>query len=141
MQQKIHSLGTNGKNGRPFYTGTLFTNNRPIKFIIDRRSPVTLIRKSKFNNTTAIKPVTIDYRDVNDSRIKFERNNNCKLRNRRCNTTTGAFDNNQKHTPTTRTRLNDTNGINTRNGLNHHKQQPCEQAREHDRANYNITQT
>ena len=58
IQQKIHSLSTNGKNNPPFYTATLLVNNRPIKFTIDTGSPVTLIPKSKFNNTTVMKPVT-----------------------------------------------------------------------------------
>ena len=35
-------------------------------------SSVTLNTKSKFNRTTATKPVTVDYRDVNDNSIKFE---------------------------------------------------------------------
>ena len=47
-------------------------NNRPIKFIIDTGSPETLIPKSKFNKVTTLKPRTVDYRDVNDSRMKFE---------------------------------------------------------------------
>ena len=33
---------------------------------------VTLIPKSKFNNTTVMKPVTIEIRDVNNNRIKSE---------------------------------------------------------------------
>ena len=65
-------MGTRCKNGPPFYTKTLLVNNRPIKFIDDTGSPVTLIPKSKFNNITTLKPVTIDYRDVNDNKIKFE---------------------------------------------------------------------
>ena len=47
-------------------------NNRPIKFIIDSGSPVTLIPKSQFNSTTPLKPIETEYRDVNDNRIKFE---------------------------------------------------------------------
>ena len=65
-------MGNGSKNGPPFYTKTLLVNNRPIKFIVDISSPITLISKSKFNNVTTIKPVTIDYRDVNDNKIKFE---------------------------------------------------------------------
>ena len=34
IQQKIHSLGTNGKNGPLLYTATLLVNDRPIKFLI-----------------------------------------------------------------------------------------------------------
>ena len=47
-------------------------NNRPIKFIIDRGSPVTLIPKSQFNGITPLRPIGTEYRDVNDNRIKFE---------------------------------------------------------------------
>ena len=47
-------------------------DNRPIKFIIDAGSPETLIPKSKFNKVTTLKPITVDYRDVNDNEIKFE---------------------------------------------------------------------
>ena len=72
IQQKINSVGTTNKNGNPFYTETLLVNNRPIKFIVDTGSPVTLIPKLKFNRTTEINPVIEDYRDVNDNKIKFE---------------------------------------------------------------------
>ena len=47
IQQKNHSLGTNGKNGPQFYTATLLVNERPSKFILDTGSPVTLIPKSE----------------------------------------------------------------------------------------------
>ena len=47
-------------------------NNRPIKFIIDSGSPVTLIPKSQFNGITPLRPIGTEYRDVNDNRIKFE---------------------------------------------------------------------
>ena len=72
IQNKIHSLATNNKNGPLFYTATLFVNNRPIKFVIDTGSPVTLIPKSKFNKVRALKSITVDYRNVNDNKIKFE---------------------------------------------------------------------
>ena len=72
IQPKIHSLATNNKNGPPFYMKTVLVNNRPIKLIIDTGSPVTLIPKSKFNKVTTLKPITVDYRDVNDIKIKFE---------------------------------------------------------------------
>ena len=72
IQQKINSMGTTNKNGIPFYTRTLLVNNRPIKFIVDTDSPVTLIPKLKFNRITDIKPALEDYRDVNDNKMKFE---------------------------------------------------------------------
>ena len=55
IQQKIHSMGTNNRNGPPLYTITLVVINRPITFLINTGSPVTLIPKPKFNNTTANK--------------------------------------------------------------------------------------
>ena len=72
IQQKINSVEATNKNGIPFYTRTLLVNNRPIKFIVDTGSPVTLIPKLKFKKITDIKPVSEDYRDVNDNKIKFE---------------------------------------------------------------------
>ena len=52
------------------------------KFIVDTGSPVTLIPKLKFNKITAVKPVSEDYRDVNDNKIKFE-GKPLAIRNRR----------------------------------------------------------
>ena len=72
IQQKIHSLATKNKNGPPIYTATLLVNNRPIRFIINTGSPVPLIKKSKFNKVTTLKPITVDYRDVKDNKIEFE---------------------------------------------------------------------
>ena len=80
IQQKINSLGNGSKNGLPFYTKTLLVNNRAIKFIVDTGSPITLIPKSKFNNITTMKPVTTDYRDVNDNKIKFEGKTTANIR-------------------------------------------------------------
>ena len=50
IQQKINSMGTRCKNGPPFYTKTLLVNNRPIKFIVDTGSQLTLI--PNINSTT-----------------------------------------------------------------------------------------
>ena len=60
------------KDGQPFFTVTELVNNRPIKFIIDSGSPVTLIPKQNFNGTTTIYPLNEEYRDVNNNKIKFE---------------------------------------------------------------------
>ena len=68
IQQKINSMGATSKKGTPFYTRTLLVNNRSINFIVDTRSPVTLIPKLKFKKITDIKPVSEDYRDVNDKK-------------------------------------------------------------------------
>ena len=72
IQQKIISMGAKSKNGIPFYTRTLLVNNRPIKFIVDTGSPVTILPKTTFKTITTIRPVSEDYRDVNDNKIKFE---------------------------------------------------------------------
>ena len=57
INQKIHSTRQMKKNGPEFFTLTALVNNRPIKFIIDSGSPVTLIPKSLFNRITPLKPV------------------------------------------------------------------------------------
>ena len=72
INQKIHSTRQLNKDGSDFFTLTALVNNRPIKFIIDSGSPVTLIPKSLFNRITPLKPLKTEYRDVNDNRIKFE---------------------------------------------------------------------
>ena len=72
VNQKIHSTRQIKKNGPEFFTLTALVNNRPIKFIIDSGSPVTLLSKSQFNRITPLKPLGTEYRDVNDNRIKLE---------------------------------------------------------------------
>ena len=72
IRKKKNSMGAKSKKGISFYARTLFVNNRPIKFIIDTDSPVALIPKTKFNRITTIRPVSENYRDVNDNKIKFE---------------------------------------------------------------------
>ena len=72
ISQKIHSTRQMNKDGPDFFTLTALVNKRPIKFIIDSGSPVTLIPKSLFNGITPLKPLETEYRDVNDNIIKFE---------------------------------------------------------------------
>ena len=60
------------KDGPDFFTLTALVNKRPIKFIIDSGSPVTLIPKSLFNGATPLKPLKTECRDVNDNIIRFE---------------------------------------------------------------------
>ena len=72
VKQKIHSTRSINSNGPDFFTITALVNNRPIKFIIDSGSPVTLIPKSLFNNITQLHPLKTEYRDVNDNRIQFK---------------------------------------------------------------------
>ena len=73
INQKIHSTRQVNKDGPDIVTLTALVNKRPIKFIIDSRSPVALIPKSLFNGTTPLKPLkTAEYRDVNDNIIRFE---------------------------------------------------------------------
>ena len=38
-----------------------------MKFIVETVSQVTIIPKTKLNYITTMKPVTVDYRDVNDN--------------------------------------------------------------------------
>ena len=72
INQKIHSTRQVNKDGPDFFTLTALVNNRPIKFIIDSGSPVTLIPKSLFNGITPLKPLKTEYKDVNDNKIRFE---------------------------------------------------------------------
>ena len=67
VYQMVHSTRQTMKNGPEFFTLTALVNNRPIKFIIDSGSPVTLIPKSQFNSTTPLRPIGTEYRDVNDN--------------------------------------------------------------------------
>ena len=60
------------KDGPDFFTLTALGYNRPIKFIIENGSPVTLIPKSQSNRITPLKPLETEYRDVNDNQIRFE---------------------------------------------------------------------
>ena len=72
INQKIHSTRQVNKDGPDFFTLTALVNNRPIKFIIDSGSPVTLRPKSLFNGITPLKPLKTEYRDVNNNKIRFE---------------------------------------------------------------------
>ena len=72
VKQKIHSTRSVNSNGPDFFTITALVNNRPIKIIIDRGSPVTLIPRSIFNNITQLHPLKTAYRDVIDNRIQLE---------------------------------------------------------------------
>ena len=58
IQRTIHSTHGMDKKSENYYTETVLVNGRPIKFIVDTGSPVTLIPMAKFNNTTKIKPMT-----------------------------------------------------------------------------------
>ena len=61
------------------FSVTALVNNRPIKFIIDSGSPVTLISKSQLNKITPLHPLETEYRDVNDNRIRFEGKTTAKV--------------------------------------------------------------
>ena len=60
--QKIHSMRSMNSNGPEFFTLSALVNNRPKKFIIESGSPVTLISKSLFNNTTPLHPLETEYK-------------------------------------------------------------------------------
>ena len=64
VKQNIHSTWSMNNNGPEFFTITVLVNNRPIKFNMDSRSPVTLIPKSQFNRITPLRPMETEYRDV-----------------------------------------------------------------------------
>ena len=72
IKQKNHSTQSTNISGPEFFTPTALVKNRPIKFIIDSGSPVTLIPKSLFNNRTPLQPLETEYRDVNDNRKIFK---------------------------------------------------------------------
>ena len=72
INQMIHSTPSLNSNGPEFFTLSALVNHRPIKFIIDSGSPVTLIPKSLFNKITPLHQLETEYRDVNDNQIKFE---------------------------------------------------------------------
>ena len=101
--QKVNSMGTTSKNGPPFYTKTVFVNEQPIKFIVGTGSPVIMISKTKLNYITAIKPVTEEYRAVNDNKMKFEGKETAIIE--RYKEATGFINNNTSTTHTTHTRL------------------------------------
>ena len=72
LNEKIHSTRQMSKDGPDFFTFTALVNNRPIKFIKDSGSPVTLIPKSQFNRITLPRPLKTEFKDVIDNRIKFD---------------------------------------------------------------------
>ena len=57
VKQQIHSTRSTINNGPEFLTVTALVNNRPIKFIIDSGSPVTIISKSQFKKITPLRPL------------------------------------------------------------------------------------
>ena len=79
IKQKIHSTQSTNISGPEFFTLTSLVNDRPIKFIIDRGSPATVIPKSQFKNITPLQPLETEYRDVNDNRINFEGKTTAKI--------------------------------------------------------------
>ena len=79
VKQKIHSTRLTNNNGPEIFTVTALVNHRPIKFIIDSGSPVTLISKSQFNKITQLRSLETEYRDVNDNRIQFEGKTSAKI--------------------------------------------------------------
>ena len=84
IQRTINSTSRMDDNRADYYTRTLLVNNRPIKFIVDTGSPVTLIPMAKFNNKTEIKPMTERYKDVNDNNINFVGKTMAKVESNGC---------------------------------------------------------
>ena len=79
VKQKIHSTRSTNNNGPQFFTITALVINRPIKFIVDSGSPVTLISKSHLNKIIPLRPLETEYRDVNDRRIRLEGKTTAKV--------------------------------------------------------------
>ena len=92
-------MGTSNRKGQRFYTVTLLVSKQPIKSILDASSPVTLRPKTTFNKTTAVKPVRIDYRGVDDKRRNIEGKTTAIIE------TNGATDNNLENIAIPQTRL------------------------------------
>ena len=61
----------NGKDHKVFYDATLLVNERPIKFIINSGSPVTLNPNCVFNELTEVEPLITTYKGVNNQKIEF----------------------------------------------------------------------
>ena len=80
IKKTINSTSATGQKNENYYTKTLMVNKRPIKFIIDTGSPVTLIPLAKFNQRTQITPLTEKYKDVNDNNIKFIGKTNAEVK-------------------------------------------------------------
>ena len=72
ITKTIHSTKQTASDGQTFITKTALVNNRPIKFIIDSGSPVTLIPKQMFNRITTMRPLQTENRDVNNNKIQFK---------------------------------------------------------------------
>ena len=72
ITRTVHSTKQNTKDGQPFFTTTALVKNRPIKFIIDGGSTVTLVPNQIFYQITPKQPLNTEYRDVNNNRTKFE---------------------------------------------------------------------
>ena len=65
----------NGNIKKVFYNTILLVNERPIEFITDSGSPVTLIPHCSFNKTTEVEPLISTYRDVNNHQNRIYRKN------------------------------------------------------------------
>ena len=112
INKTVHSTKQRSKDGQPFFTVTVLVNNRPIKFIIDSGSPVTLIPKQKFNGNTTIYPLHEEYRDVNNNKTKLEGKTMATLEMEGEKGKIRATDHHKKNKPITWIRLDETPGIN-----------------------------
>ena len=116
ITKRIHSAKQTASDGQPFITKTALVNNRPIKFIIDSGSPVTLIPKQMFNQITQMRPLQTEYRDVNNNKIQFEGKT---IANVEINGETKKLEllkTTKKNESITWTRLDETTGDKARNG-------------------------
>ena len=71
---KIQSISNNKKTREDFFHATLLDNDLPIKFIIESRSPATLLPQRLFNDISEVTKLNTSYtsyKDVNDNKIEF----------------------------------------------------------------------
>ena len=68
ITRTVRSTKQNTKDGQPFFTTTALVINRPIKFLNDSGSPVTLVPKQLVNQITPIQLLNTEYRDVNNNK-------------------------------------------------------------------------
>ena len=108
INNTVHSTRQISKDGKPFFTVTVLVNNRPIKYIIDSGSPVTLKPEQKINGITTIYLLHEEYRDVNNKKIKFEGKTMANLE--MDGEKTRYTDHHKKNKPITRIRLDETSG-------------------------------
>ena len=114
----VHSTKQTTRDGQPFFTTAALVNNCPIKFIIDSGSPVTLLTKQMFNKITPTQPLHMEYREVNNNKIKIEGKTTAKVETNGETKKPRTANNNKKNKPIARAGLDELFGNQTRNREN-----------------------